>query len=186
VNKNLVSATLLAAALLMSAGQALGVPPINRTAIGKLAVKGYDCVSYFEKGKAEKGSKDFSQKHKGAVWRFSTRKHLEMFQKNPKKYAPQYGGYYAWAVSQGNTAKINPKSWKTVKGKRYLNFSKSIQAKWGKDIPGNIAKADKIWPTLIDEKKEKPSTPPKKQLVEWHAGELRRASTRMIGRRITI
>ena len=61
--QNLASATLLAAALLMSAGQTLGVPPINRTAIGKLAVKGYDCVSYFEKGKAEKGSKDFSQKY---------------------------------------------------------------------------------------------------------------------------
>jgi len=152
---------LIATGILVTANVALGVPPINRTVLGKLAVKGYDCVSYFEKGKAEKGTKEFSHKHRGAVWRFSTPKHLETFKENPKKYAPQYGGYCAWAVSQGSTANINPKAWKLVDGKLYLNYSNSIQAKWEEDIPGNIAKADRIWPTLIDKNEKKPSTSPK-------------------------
>jgi hypothetical protein len=63
-------------------------------------------------------------------------------------------------VSQGSTANINPKAWKVVSGKLYLNYSKSIQAKWEIDIPGNIAKADKIWPTLLDKNEEIPSAPP--------------------------
>ena len=66
----------------------------------------------------------------------------------PEKYAPQYGGYCAWAVSQGYTADIDPAAWRIVDDKLYLNYSKGVQATWSEDIPGNISKGDKNWPGI--------------------------------------
>ena len=69
---------------------------------------------------------------------------------SPEAYAPQYGGYCAWAVSQGYTAKGDPKYWKVVDGKLYLNYDASVQKNWEKDIPGHIANASKNWPKVLD------------------------------------
>ena len=94
---------LVATGILVTATVALGVPPINRTVLGKLAVKGYDCVSYFEKGKAEKGTKEFSHKHGGPFWRFSSPEHLKMFKEKPKKYAPPV----RWILCVGRVTRIH-------------------------------------------------------------------------------
>lgn len=114
------------------------------------AIKGYDTVAYFTAGKPVKGDKRFSHSYKGATWLFSTQENLDAFKANPEKYAPQYGGYCAYAVSKGSTAKIEPDSWKVVDGKLYLNYNKSIQKKWEKDIAGYIKKADANWPNVLD------------------------------------
>lgn len=63
------------------------------------ALDGYDTVAYFTSGKPVEGSKKFSTEYKGADWYFSSEKNLTLFVNNPEKYAPQYGGYCAWAVS---------------------------------------------------------------------------------------
>ncbi|MEP0744805.1 MAG: YHS domain-containing (seleno)protein, partial [Anderseniella sp.] len=60
-----------------------------------------------------------------------------------------YGGYCAWAVSQGYTASTDPDAWSIVDGKLYLNYSKSVQKNWEKDVPGHITSADKNWPTVL-------------------------------------
>ncbi len=73
-----------------------------------------------------------------------------MFAANPEKYAPQYGGYCAWAVSQGYTASTDPEAWKIVDGKLYLNYSKLVQLTWEQDAAGNIAAADENWPTVFN------------------------------------
>lgn len=112
-----------------------------------VAVKGYDVVAYFTAGQPTKGSPAYSHQWMGATWRFANAKHLELFQADPVKYAPQYGGYCAYAVSKGHTASINPKNWKIVDGRLYLNHSLA-QGLWEKRIPDNISKADKNWPTI--------------------------------------
>lgn len=66
-----------------------------------------------------------------------------------KKYAPQFSGYCAWAVSQGYTASIDPEAWTVHKGKLYLNYSKGVQGNWSQDIPGNIAKGESNWPKVL-------------------------------------
>lgn len=120
----------------------------NTTFWGDLALKGYDPVAYFEQGKAVEGRKEFAWQWKEANWRFATKEHLEAFKADPERYAPQYGGYCAWAVSQGKTADIDPEAWKIVDGKLYLNYDESVQRRWEKDIPGFIRKADAAWPGL--------------------------------------
>ncbi|WP_252023669.1 YHS domain-containing (seleno)protein [Vibrio sp. SCSIO 43136] len=129
---------------------ALALDPVYNDFFGN-AIKGYDPVAYFTVGKATKGDSDFVYEWQGADWKFSSQQNLEAFKANPDKYAPQYGGYCAWAVSKGYTAKIDPQAWHIHDGKLYLNYSKSVQADWLEDIPGNIAKGDRNWPALLAE-----------------------------------
>ena len=119
--------------------------------LSDLAVSGYDAVAYFTEGKPVEGSDDFTAEYDGAVWRFSSAENREAFTANPAQYAPQYGGYCAWAVSQGYTASTDPEAWKIVDGKLYLNYSLSVQQKWQKDIPGNITAGDANWPKVLEE-----------------------------------
>ncbi len=115
-----------------------------------IAIKGTDPVGYFKQGKVVKGSDRFSYQWNNTTWHFASAENRDLFASNPQKYAPQYGGYCAWAVSQGYTAPIDPDAWKIVDGKLYLNYNKSIQRTWERDIPGNIAKADRNWPGVLN------------------------------------
>ena len=114
------------------------------------AIRGYDPVAYFTQGKPLKGSSDYTLEYKGATWRFSSERNKEAFAQMPERYAPQYGGYCAYAVSRGYTAPIDPEAWTIVEDKLYLNYSKEIRAKWSQDIPGNIRKADANWPGVLE------------------------------------
>lgn len=118
------------------------------------AIRGYDTVAYFTQGKPAKGSSDFTHKWKGATWRFASAANRDMFAANPEKYAPQYGGYCAWAVAQGYTASTVPEAWKIVDGKLYLNYSKGVQQRWESDVPGHIVKGDGNWPGILDKLKK--------------------------------
>ena len=138
-------------ASILSATAALAVDPINKTRAG-VAIRGYDPVAYFTDSGPAEGSSDHAQEWNGATWRFSSEKNRALFAADPEKYAPRYGGYCAWAVSQNDTAGIDPNAWKIVDGKLYLNYSVKIQEKWSKDIPGNIASGDRNWPGLVDGK----------------------------------
>ena len=115
---------------------------------GGAAIRGYDPVAYFTDGRPVEGRPEFTATRDGATWRFASAEHKAAFDAEPAKYAPQYGGYCAWAVSQGYTAPIDPDAWKVVDGKLYLNYSRDVQTNWQKDIPGHIAKADGNWPGL--------------------------------------
>ena len=113
------------------------------------AIRGYDPVAYFKEGQPVEGDSDFQYEWKGAKWYFASQENLDAFIQSPESYAPQYGGYCAWAVSQGYTASIDPEAWHIREGKLYLNYSKGIQKKWLQDVPGNILNGDRNWPKLI-------------------------------------
>jgi len=143
---------LLTAALIL--GLAMQVQPasaggvINSSFLGGVAIESTDPVAYFTEGRPVEGSSAYEHEWMGATWRFASAENRDRFAAEPESYAPQYGGYCAWAVAQGYTAKIDPEAWKIEGGKLYLNYSKSVQAQWAQDIPGNIAKGDANWPKL--------------------------------------
>ncbi|MGK7891387.1 MAG: YHS domain-containing (seleno)protein [Leptolyngbyaceae cyanobacterium] len=114
-----------------------------------VAIEGTDPVAYFTDGGPVPGSSEFAYEWNGAVWQFASAENRDLFAANPEQYAPQYGGYCAWAVSQGYTAPIDPSAWKIVDGKLYLNFDRRVQARWERDIPGHIAQADANWPGVL-------------------------------------
>lgn len=115
---------------------------------GGLAVRGYDPVAYFTDGRPVEGRPEHTATHAGATYRFATAEHKAAFAADPAKFVPQYGGYCAWAVSQGYTAPIDPAAWRIVDGRLYLNYSQQVQADWQKDVPGHITRANGNWPGL--------------------------------------
>ncbi len=112
------------------------------------AIKGYDPVAYFKEGKAVQGTESLAFKWHGMTWHFINKDDLDLFAKNPVKYAPQYDGYCSWAMTKGDKASTDPEVWKIVDGKLYLNCSRASFEEWSKDIPGNIQKADMYWQKL--------------------------------------
>lgn len=113
-----------------------------------LKLKGYDPVAYFTAGRATKGLEEFEHQWMGAKFRFASQENFALFKKEPEKYAPQYGGYCAYAVSQGYTASVDPEAWDIVSGKLYLNYSKAVQKKWREKRDEYIISADKNWTAL--------------------------------------
>ena len=130
-------------ALLLFAG--LGGIALGKSQVDNVAIKRYDTVSYFKDGKAQKGNELFTFHWHNMIWYFSTKENMDLFATNPEKYAPQYDGYCAWAMSEGRKAQTDPEVWKIVDGKLYLNCSMAAYEKWNRDIPGNIKKADTNW-----------------------------------------
>jgi YHS domain-containing protein len=123
--------------------------PIYTGILNSVAVSGYDTVAYFTQGKPVKGNASFKTTYKGAEFRFALAANLAKFKANPAAFAPQYGGYCAWAVSQGYTASGDPTIWKIVGGKLYLNYNREIGDRWEKNIPGFIKLANVNWPKLL-------------------------------------
>ena len=113
-----------------------------------IAVNGYDVVSYFADGKPVKGINQFAFSWNNATWYFSSKAHLDSFKTNPDKYAPQFGGYCAYGVSENHKAPSSPDAWTIVNGKLYLNYNTDVMAKWRQDISNRINITNKNWPSL--------------------------------------
>lgn len=132
------------------------VDPIGKD---KVAIGGYDLVSYFESGKAVKGEKHLSHAFQGATYYFSSAQNLSTFQQSPEKFLPQFDGYCALAVSYGKKLSVDPETFEVKDGKLYLFFHgktsrgmvNSLEA-WQKDEDRLLKKAEKYWP---DVKKKK-------------------------------
>ena len=110
-----------------------------------LAVHGYDVVAYFKQGRPVKGSAKFAAVHGEGTYRFATAANRDAFKAAPAKYAPAYGGYCAYGVSVGAKFDGDPRQWKIVDGRLYLNLDAQIASLFAKDVPGAIAKAEVNW-----------------------------------------
>lgn len=131
-------------------GSAQGVDETNVSTGGTLAgpglaAHGYDVVAFVTDGKASFGSDAHAVAHGGGTYRFASQANLDAFKANPAKYQPAYGGFCAYGAALGKKFDGDPRFWKIVNGRLYLNLNGDIQAEWSKDIAGNIAKADKNW-----------------------------------------
>lgn len=142
-----LAALVLAAASFAAAAAAQKVAPINTDKKG-VALHGYDAVTYFERDKPEKGKSEFSYSFRGATWLFVSAENRKRFAQSRETYMPQFGGYCAKAVSEDDTADVDPLAYKIVNGKLYLNYDAKVQQLWEKDIPGRIAAAERYWPNL--------------------------------------
>lgn len=113
-----------------------------------IAINGYDAVAYFTESKPVEGKNDFSFDWNEAKWLFSSQVNLDAFKANPTKYAPQYGGFCAYGVSENHKSPTDPNAWTIVDDKLYLNYSKKVKELWSKDMPNRIQKANEFWPSL--------------------------------------
>lgn len=123
--------------------------PVYQTSRG--ALDGYDPVAYFTDSKPMQGSAEFAHDWNGATWHFASASNRDVFRAEPEKYAPQFGGYCAYAVASGYTAKTSPKAWHIESGKLYLNFDESVMAQWRERRQEFIPAAERNWPGVIQD-----------------------------------
>jgi YHS domain-containing protein len=115
----------------------------------KIAASGYDVVASFTDRRPVEGTDAFSAKQAGATWRFTSAEHRNLFVAHPEKYAPQYGGYCAYAVSQGAVARTVLEAWSIMAGRLYLNYSLGVRSRSKVDKLRYIAQADAYWPAAL-------------------------------------
>ena len=140
----LIKSTFVTSALLVSSLSFASNIEVNANS-NDLAIKGYDTVSYFTKGSPVKGSDKFTAAYNGAIYQFSTANNRDLFQSDPSKYAPQYGGFCAFGVTMNKKFDTDPMAWHIRGDKLYLNLNKNVQKKWVTDIPGYIETAQTNW-----------------------------------------
>ncbi|MBL4812287.1 MAG: YHS domain protein [Rhodobacteraceae bacterium] len=115
-----------------------------------LAIRGYDPVAYFTQSAPVLGMAEYALMWRGTMWHFASAASMEAFEMNPEAYAPQYGGYCAFAMSRGAIATTVPEAWTIYEDRLYLNYSDFVRGQWSNDIPGNIELANGYWPGILD------------------------------------
>lgn len=148
LTRRLVLAAGLAIATTASLPALAGKDPIYSD--GGAAASGYDVVAYFTESRPVQGSAAHTAEYQGATWRFASAANRDAFEADPARYAPQYGGYCAYAVSQGYTAKTEPDAWKIVDDKLYLNYNRSVQKRWEGNQSNFITEANANWPKVLN------------------------------------
>ncbi|MBO3699280.1 YHS domain-containing (seleno)protein [Roseivirga sp. E12] len=117
-----------------------------------LAIQGYDPVAYFTDNKAIEGSDKISHIAAGVTYYFSSAKNRQLFIANPEKYEPEYGGYCAYAMADGDKVRIDPETFKIIDGKLYLfynfRFTNTLKS-WNKDQVNLLPKANTEWSKIV-------------------------------------
>ena len=114
-----------------------------------LALQGYDPVAYFTQSKAVKGDAKITSSFRGATYRFASQEHKALFDADPAKYEPAFGGYCGFGVSRGYLVEIDPEAFVIQDGRLILQYSKGVLRDWKKDPAGYLAKALRNWPELL-------------------------------------
>ena len=149
MRKTSLSAAACLASLMLGFSPALADDKVNTGYFGGVAILGYDPVAYFTEGKPMKGSEEFSYDWLGTPWHFASRKHQELFQSEPVKYAPQFGGYCAGEIAaEGITVNIDPEAWKIIDGKLYMVYNKGYDEQFAAEARDLVPKAEAYWPEL--------------------------------------
>ena len=113
-----------------------------------LALQGYDPVAYFTDSTPTPGDPKFRSMYKGATYQFASASHKSMFDADPAKYEPQFGGFCGYAASINKVSPIGVEFWEILDGRLVLQHNQKAWRLWHKDVPGNLAKAEANWPGL--------------------------------------
>ena len=122
--------------------------PVNAVADGADAgvmLKGADVVTYFTQDKYVQGSPQFKSDYQGVTFRFSSAANKALFDKEPTKYQPQFGGYCADGLVYGIPWGGDADTWRMVDGKLYIFGGAGSRDAWLLDEPRNLKLADKYW-----------------------------------------
>jgi len=115
-----------------------------------IAIRGFDPVAYFRDGGPRQGKPEFSVRYQGATWRFASAEHKALFEADPMRYMPAYGGFCAYGTSRGYLVKIEPEAWSIVDGKLYLNYDVDVRQTWLRDTKKYLARSEAGWPRLTE------------------------------------
>ena len=106
-------------------------------------------MAYFTDNKPARGNPKIQSEYEGAKYYFVSAEHKSLFDANPAKYAPAYGGYSGSAASLDRLSPISPEWFQILDGRLILQHNKKATDKFNADQKGNILKANQNWPGLV-------------------------------------
>src|SRR6201997_404510 len=138
--------------LLMSAALSTVVfaKELNNLDGSGVALQGYDPVAFFTDSQPVKGDQHFQAQYHGATYYFASAEHKATFEREPAKYEPQFGGFCAYGASRGKAAPVKIEAWQIVNGRLLMQYDLDVKGKFNTDPQGNLSKADKNWPGLVE------------------------------------
>jgi YHS domain-containing protein len=122
--------------------------PVNAVAMNgddRVMLAGHDVVAYWTLNRHALGSPQIKSVYEGVSFYFSNAENKALFDKEPKKYLPQYGGYCANGIAYGIPWGGDADSWRIDDGKLYIFGGAGSKAAYELDVKGNHALADKYW-----------------------------------------
>ena len=126
--------------------------PVNATAeegAPHLMLKGHDVVAYFTQNTHQLGKAEFSSRYQEVDFRFASAEHKALFEQNPDKYLPQFGGYCANGIAYGIPWGGDANTWLIIAGKLYIFGGQGSKDAFELDPAGNLALANKYWSAEI-------------------------------------
>jgi YHS domain-containing protein len=126
--------------------------PVNAVADGdesRLMLKGADVVAYFTQGRYVQGTPQHRSVYQDVNFRFASAEHKALFDANPTKYLPQYGGYCANGIVYGIPWGGDADSWRIIDGKLYIFGGQGSKDGFELDIPGNLKLAEQYWASEV-------------------------------------
>lgn len=145
---------LLLAAMLSGCGSMLAqnpasrLRPVNAVADGRdgsVMLKGADVVAYFQQGRYAQGNPQLSSTYEQVTFRFSSPEHKAMFDREPARYLPQYGGYCANGIAYGIPWGGDADTWKIIGNKLYIFGGQASKDAFELDEKRNLELADRYW-----------------------------------------
>ncbi len=133
---------------MMAQNPSSGLKPVNAVADAddsRVLLKGADVVAYFTQGKYVQGTTQFKSVYEDVTFRFSSAQNKALFDTEPKKYQPQYGGYCADGLVYGIPWGGDADTFRMINGKLYIFGGQSSKDAFELDVPRNLALADKYW-----------------------------------------
>ncbi len=138
----------------LSAQQAAPVATSAKTLVNVdrhgVALAGHDPVAFFTDSAAVRGDSTHRASYGGATYWFASEAHRALFQADPAKYVPQFGGYCAYGASRGYAAKVEIDTWQIINGRLTLNYDKDVQRTFNQDVAGYLRKANQNWPSIVE------------------------------------
>lgn len=143
----LIKDLVLLGASVWATGEALRAAAQDAT-LKQAELQGYDPVAYFTQNQPVRGQVEITARHGGRQYHFASSHHRDLFEQNPEKYLPEYGGYCAFGVAMGQLFDVAPQTGQVIDGKLYLNLNRKILADFNKDTASYIRQADSKWPDV--------------------------------------
>ena len=130
------------AAQSQSPAQAKALVNVDAQGVG---AHGFDPVAFFTERQASKGEPQWQSAYMGATYYFKSSSNRDLFEKDPDKYAPQYGGYCAMAMAMGKLEGSDPNYFVVHDSKLLFQRNEKAHMMFAKDLEGNHKKADANW-----------------------------------------
>ena len=151
-------ASVIVALVLWTALPAAAAHPVYRASPDGPAIDGYDVVAYFTVGRPVKGSPLFRHFWQDTEWHFSSEAHRDLFVADPERYAPQFGGYCAYALSRSRLYEGNPEVFAIEDGKLYFNNNSAVMERWRSAPDPFIDAARNAYPRVIQTEESRPNS----------------------------